>query len=136
MAEKDFLYSLELNSSSPNVLNYLAYGWLERDENIDLALEMLIDAYKAYPESYYILDSLAWAYYKKKQLVKAVELMEKVIEMAPSEAISLDHLADIYFALKRKREAIFFWKQALDLAMPEDMISENLIKKLEKYNAG
>ena len=136
MAEKDFLYSLELNISSPNVLNYLAYGWLERDENIDLALDMLIDAYEAYPESYYILDSLAWAYYKKKQLVKAAELMEKVIEMAPSEAISLDHLADIYFALKRKREAIFFWKQALDLAMPDDMISENLIKKLEKHNAG
>ncbi len=136
MAEKDFLYSLELNASSPNVLNYLAYGWLERDENIDLALEMLIDAYKAFPESYYILDSLAWAYYKKKQFVKAAELMEKVIEMAPSEAISLDHLADIYFALKRKREAIFFWKQALDLAMPDDMISENLLKKLEKYDAG
>ena len=136
LAEEDFLFSLDLNPSSPNVLNYLAYGWLERDKNIDLALEMLIKAYNANKDSFYILDSLAWAYYKKNQFIKAAELMEEVIDMAPGEAISLYHLADIYFAMKRKREAIFFWKQALDLAEPEDQISKDLLKKLEKHDSG
>ena len=42
--------------------------------------------------------------------------MEKVIEIAPGEAISLDHLGDIYFSLGRKREAHYIWKQAKDLA--------------------
>jgi len=63
----------------------------------------------------------------------AVELMEKVVDMAPGEAISLDHLGDIYFSLNRKREATFFWNQAKDLAEPEDNITENIIEKLEKY---
>ena len=49
--------------------------------------------------------------------------MEKVIEIAPGEAISLDHLGDIYFSLGRKREAYFMWIQALDLAEPDDNIS-------------
>ena len=111
LAEEDFMKSLDINPDAPQVLNYLAYGWLERDENIDLALNMLSKAYEIKPESYYILDSLAWGYYKNNELNKAAELMEKVIEMAPGEAISLDHLADIYFAMQRKREAIFFWKQ-------------------------
>ena len=31
LAEKDFLYSLKINPNSSQVLNYLAYGWLERD---------------------------------------------------------------------------------------------------------
>jgi Putative Zn-dependent protease, contains TPR repeats len=97
---------------------------------------MLVKAYKSNPDSYYILDSLAWAYFKNNKFNKALELMEKVIEMAPGEAISLDHLADIYFAMKRKREAIFFWKQALDLAEPEDMLTEDIIKKLEKNDSG
>ena len=137
LAEKDFIQSLELiNYESADVLNYLAYGWLERDTNIDKAMEMLIKANKNEPENHYILDSLAWAYYKKKQFIKAAELMEQVISIAPSEIISLDHLADIYLALNRKREAIYLWQQVLDIANPEDIIINDIKKKLEINNAG
>ena len=62
--------------------------------------------------------------------------MEKVIDLAPGEAISLDHLGDIYYAMNRKREAIHFWQQALELAEPEDEIEENLRSKLDRLNAG
>ena len=136
LAEKDFLHSLKIKPNSPQVLNYLAYGWLERNQNLDKAMQMLQKAYKANPQSYYILDSLAWGYYKKNELQKAADLMEEVIVLAPGEAISLDHLGDIYFAMKRKREAKYFWKQALDLAEPEDMIVDILKQKLEELNAG
>ena len=136
LAENDFLKSLDLKSNSPDVLNYLAYGWIEQDINIDRSLKMLQEAHEANPNSYYILDSLAWAHYKKNNLHLAAELMEKVIDMAPGEAISLDHLGDIYFSLNRNREAIFFWKQAKDLADPEDNIIENIEKKLNLYYQG
>ena len=102
---------------------------------IDESFVMLTDAYNANPDSYYILDSLAWAYYKKQDYKKAAELMEEVIDMVPGEAISLDHLGDIYYAMNRKREALFFWKQAKDLASPEDDIIEKIEKKLKEYNA-
>jgi len=134
-AEVDFLQSLKIKRDSPNVLNYLAYGWLERDIRIDESFVMLVDANNANPDSHYILDSLAWAYFKKKNYVKAAELMEEVIDMAPGEAISLDHLGDIYFAMNRKREAIYFWRQAKDLAKPEDDIIDSVQKKLGEYNA-
>jgi len=136
LAEKDFLLSLEIKSNSPQVLNYLAYGWLERNQYLDRSIEMLQKAYKANPQSYYILDSLAWGYYKKNQLQKSLDLMEEVIILAPGEAISLDHLGDIYFSMKRKREAVFFWKQALDLAEPEEMIIDLLQKKIAENEDG
>ncbi len=135
-AELDFLQSLKIKTNSPNVLNYLAYGWIERDIKIEESLVMLTDAYNANPDSHYILDSLAWAYFKKKDYIKAAELMEEVIDMVPGEAISLDHLGDIYFAMNRKREAIFFWRQAKDLAKPEDKITDNIEKKLREHDAG
>ena len=135
-AENDFLLALEINSELPQVLNYLAYGWIERNIFLDRSLEMLKIANKNNPESYYILDSLAWAYFKKNNFIKASELMEEVINRAPGEAISLDHLGDIYFSLGRKREALYMWKQAKDLAEPEDNILEKLEIKLNKYNAG
>ena len=95
-AEKDFIESLNSKRNFPDVLNYLAYGWIERDMKIDESFVMLTDAYNANPDSYYILDSLAWAYFKKKDYKKAAELMEEVNRYGP--AISLDHLGDIYFA--------------------------------------
>tara|TARA_B100000959_G_scaffold282509_1_gene349084 strand:- start:33 stop:1346 length:1314 start_codon:yes stop_codon:yes gene_type:complete len=134
-AELDFLHSLRMKRNSPNVLNYLAYGWIERDIKIDESFVMLIDAYDANPDSHYILDSLAWAYFKKKDFVKAAELMEEVIDMVPGEAVSLDHLGDIYFAMNRKREAIYFWRQAKDLAKPEDELIDNIESKLREYDA-
>ena len=134
-AELDFLHSLRMKRNSPNVLNYLAYGWIERDIKIDESFVMLIDAYDANPDSHYILDSLAWAYFKKKDFVKAAELMEEVIDMVPGEAVSLDHLGDIYFAMNRKREAIYFWRQAKDLAKPADELIDNIESKLREYDA-
>tara|TARA_B100001121_G_scaffold306573_1_gene326321 strand:- start:116 stop:1420 length:1305 start_codon:yes stop_codon:yes gene_type:complete len=136
LAEKDFLKSLEIKPDTPNVLNYLAYGWVERNIKLDESLRMLKSAYDLNPDSYYIIDSLAWAYFKKNNLEKAAELMEKVIDIAPGEAISLDHLGDIYYAMDRKREAIHLWQQALELAEPEDEIKEDVLGKLENINAG
>ena len=41
MADKDLLYSLEINPDDAYVLNYLAYSWLERNFKINEAIEML-----------------------------------------------------------------------------------------------
>ena len=136
LAEEDFMQSLEINPDTPQVLNYLAYGWIERNIFLDKSLEMLKIANKKNPESHYILDSLAWAHYKKNNLEVASKLMEEVIDRAPDEAVSLDHLGDIYLAMGRKREALYMWRQALDLASPEDDILEEVKTKLKKYNAG
>ena len=97
---------------------------------------MLEAAYSSNPESHYIIDSLAWAHYKKNNLDEAARLMEMVIDMAPGEAISLDHLGDIYYAMNRKREAIHLWQQAMELADPEDEIEENVQSKIDKFYAG
>ena len=136
LAEEDFMKSLDINPDAPQVLNYLAYGWLERNIFLDKSLEMLKIANKKDPDSHYILDSLAWVHYKKNNLEVASKLMEEVVDRAPDEAVSLDHLGDIYLAMGRKREALYMWKQAIDLASPEDNILDEVKTKLKKYNAG
>ena len=135
-AENDFLKALKIEPEQPQVLNYLAYGWIEKNFYLEKSIKMLETAIKKNPKSHYFLDSLAWAHFKKNNLSKAVKIMEQAIGIAPGEAISLDHLGDIYFSLGRTREAYFMWIQALDLAEPEDNISESVQIKLDKYNAG
>ena len=39
-AENDFLTSLDIKPDSPNVLNYLAYGWVEREMRLDQSLNV------------------------------------------------------------------------------------------------
>ena len=135
-AEEDLLKSLDINPESPQVLNYLAYSWIEKNVFLNESLKMLKKAYEKNPKSHYILDSLAWAHFKKNNLKIASKLMEEVIIRAPAEAISLDHLGDIYFAMGRKREALYMWRQAKDLAEPEDNIIDNILVKLKKHDAG
>ena len=135
-AEEDLLKSLDINPESPQVLNYLAYSWIEKNVFLNESLKMLKKAYEKNPKSHYILDSLAWAHFKKNNLKIASKLMEEVIIRAPAEAISLDHLGDIYFAMGRRREALYMWRQAKDLAEPEDNIIDKILIKLNKHDAG
>ena len=44
LAEKDLLESLELLPKEPYVMNYLAYSWVEKNTNIQTALNMLKEA--------------------------------------------------------------------------------------------
>jgi len=61
-AEKNFLQALKISPKQPEVLNYLAYSWLEKKINLDKAKEMLVEAVNLSKGRGYILDSLGWAY--------------------------------------------------------------------------
>ena len=103
-----FKKPLAIKPNQPQVLNYLAYGWIERNINFDKSLKMLIIASEKNPENFYILDSLAWAYFKKNNFLMALEIMEKVIKLAPAEAISLDHLGRYLLGRRQKKRSVFY----------------------------
>ena len=63
LAEKDFRKALSLNPNQPQVLNYLGYSLIEKNSNLDEALDMIERAVKESPDSGYIVDSLGWGYY-------------------------------------------------------------------------
>ncbi len=75
-AEADFREALELNPDQPQVLNYLGYSMVEKQINLDEALEMIERAVAARPDSGYIVDSLGWVLYRLGRYDEAVEHME------------------------------------------------------------
>jgi predicted Zn-dependent protease len=60
-------------------LNYYGYTLIDKDLDLDKGIELVKKALKQQPENSYYLDSLAWGYYKKKECLKAYNLMEKVV---------------------------------------------------------
>ena len=70
-AEKDLMKSLKISPEQPYVLNYLAYSWIEKEVNLDKALDMLKRATKLKENDGYIIDSLGWGYYAMKNYTNA-----------------------------------------------------------------
>jgi tetratricopeptide (TPR) repeat protein len=129
-AEADFRRALELNPEQPQVLNYLGYSLVEQRRNLDEALDMIERAVAARPDSGYIVDSLAWVYYRLGRFEEAVEPMERAAELLPTDPIINDHLGDVYWMVGRKREARFQWERAISFE-PAEEDYERIRLKLE-----
>ncbi len=123
-AEADFRHALELNPDQPQVLNYLGYSLVERQEKLDEALNMIERAVAARPDSGYIVDSLGWVLFRLGRYDEAVDHMERAVELMPVDPVVNDHLGDVYWAVGRAREAEFQWKRALSFIDPEDTDGE------------
>ena len=69
-----FAQRLELNPEQPQVLNYLGYSMVEKQINLDEALDMIERAVAARPDSGYIVDSLGWVLYRLGRYEEAVAI--------------------------------------------------------------
>lgn len=123
-AERDFRAALELNPNQPQVLNYLGYSLVEKQINLDEALDMIERAVAGRPDSGYIVDSLGWVLYRLGRYDEAVAHMEQAVQLMAVDPVVNDHLGDVYWAVGRFREAEFQWKRALSFVDPDDKDAE------------
>lgn len=135
-AEPDFRRALEQSPDQPEVLNYLGYSYVDRNQNLDEALALIAKAVEARPDDGYIQDSLGWAYYRMGRYADAVAPMEEAVIRMSEDPLVNDHLGDVYWAVGRKREAGVQWRRALSLvpgAETEDEVDPDRIRlKLEQ----
>ena len=129
-AEKDLRLSLEILPDQPHVLNYLAYTWIDKGINLDKGLEMLKKAAELKGNDGYIIDSLGWAYYAKKNYDLAEFFLQKAVELLPSDPIITDHYADTLWMLNKNIQARYFWSNILKLSGTEQKLKDSISKKL------
>ncbi len=129
-AEADLKQSLALSPDQADVLNYLGYSWVDRNENLDQALTMIKKAVSLQPNDGLIIDSLGWAYHRMGNDADAVTELESAVEQAGGDPVVNDHLGDVYWAVGRKREAYFQWTHARDYH-PDKSDLPRILAKLE-----
>ena len=130
LAEKDLLKSLEVLPKEPYVMNYLAYSWVEKNKNIQTALNMLREANQLKKHDGYITDSLGWALYKLKNFSEAKKYLEKAIILMPQDPIVNDHFADCLWMNNYKIQARYYWKNVLNLKKADKELKKKVEKKL------
>ena len=131
LAEKDFMSALKYNSNQPDVLNYLAYSWIDNDINMLKAKIMIELALEQKPDDAYFVDSLAWYYFKVSNYEQANSLLSYATYLAPSDPIINEHYGDALWKVGKFIEARYQWNRALDLEPEKDQakkIKEKLIK--------
>jgi len=125
-ADEDLLFSLRINPEDAYVLNYLAYSWLERDHQINEAIEMLEKAYALRSNDPYIIDSIGWAFYLIDNFVEAEKHIKRAVELMPEDPTVNDHYGDILWKLNRKIQARYFWNNVLS----SDETNDDMKKKI------
>ncbi len=129
-AEADFRAALDINPDQPQVLNYLGYSLVERNEKLPEAMEMIEKAVAAQPDNGAIVDSLGWVLFQVGRYSESVGFMERAAALEAVDPIINDHLGDVYWAVGREIEAVFQWNRALSFD-PDEELAERIRLKLE-----
>lgn len=133
-AEEDLKKSLALQPNNPTALNYLGYMWIDRDQHIDEAYNLIGRALLMRPNDAAILDSMGWVLYKKNEFEKSATYLEKAAEKRPNDATINMHLGDVYEKLERYEEAHLHWSRALLLSPESAEDVQHLKNKLHKVS--
>ncbi|MGA0600793.1 tetratricopeptide repeat protein [Caulobacter sp. KR2-114] len=114
-AERDLQTALKQRPDEPELLNFLAYSWIDRGERLQEALGMVQKAVDANPQSGAMLDSLGWAYFRLGDFKTAVAKLEDAVVLEPADPDVNNHLGDAYWRVGRKTEADYQWRRVLIL---------------------
>ncbi|TGX56139.1 tetratricopeptide repeat protein [Sphingomonas gei] len=93
-------------------LKYLGYAQVARGEDLAGAQALLERARALKPDDAEIADSLAWAWFQRGEVTKALPLLEEAVKGDPSATRANEHLGDAYWRLGRHYEARYAWRAA------------------------
>lgn len=113
-ADQAYERALRMNSDNDVVLNNYAYYLVQRDKELDRALEMSERSLELNPENASYLDTYGWIHFKLGNFGKAEEYIKASIATGEASATVYEHLGDVYAAQDNMQEARNWWQQALD----------------------
>ncbi len=128
---------LQKDPDNPTLLNFVGYTLADLNRDLDRAEEYIKKALKARPDSGYIVDSLAWVYYRQGKLEDALKLIKRALKLAPKDAVIHEHHGDILLSLGHAKEALEAYRQALKLAKRKrdrQRLEEKIKKLCEKLS--
>jgi tetratricopeptide (TPR) repeat protein len=112
-AEAAYQRALALDPRAPIASNNLAELYLNRNEKLEIALQLAQTAKAGLPNAHQVDDTLGWVYYKKGMGPQAVTSMKAAVAAQPDNAVYLYHLGAAYALNKDKANA----RQALEKAL-------------------
>lgn len=115
-SEAEYREILRIAPDEALALNNLGYSLLERNANLEEAVQLIERAVSIAPDNDAYLDSLGWAYFKMGKLADAEKYLTKAAKINKTSSELREHLGDLYYKQGRIEQAKVVWQQALAIA--------------------
>jgi tetratricopeptide (TPR) repeat protein len=112
----------------PDILNFAAYLWAERDINLDQALRLINIVLKQRPDNAAFLDTKGWILHRLERNFEALQLLLKACSLENQEPVILDHTGDVLDTLGHEVLALDFWMMSY-LNDPQPAVADKLTKR-------
>ena len=126
-AEKHMMRAIELDPHNDVALNYVGFMLVEQGVRLDEAIAYIRRALEKEPDNGAYLDSLGWAFFKKKDYAQAEKLLDQAVAAMHDEPEIHEHLAELYYATGRPEEALRSWQTAIDLGAED---ADAIVRKM------
>ena len=123
--------AVDLDPNHAEALNFLAYYYAERQENLDEALDMAQRALVLKAEAH-ILDTLGWVCFVRGEYAGARKFLAQAIEKAGDDPIILEHYGDALRAVKANKEAVAIYQRSLAVQPDNEILRDKLKSLLPK----
>ncbi len=114
-AMQSYEKALAINPNAAIAANNLAQLYADRDEKLDIALQLAQTAKSALPRSHEVDDTLGWVYYKRKLSDMAIASFKQCVAADPKNAVYLYHLGLAYAQNGNRTQARETLEKALQI---------------------
>jgi len=125
----DFKHLLSLFPEDLNIKNALGYTLADTGKELDLAQQLIDDAYQGLPNNAAVIDSKGWIAFRKGQMEDAEKFLGRAFKMQPS-AEGAAHLGEVFWITGKTEFAKRIWKEGLELDK-ENRVLRNTLKRLK-----
>ncbi len=128
VAEADLRKVIKLKPDYAHAYNALGYTLVEKTNRLNEAAELLEKALSLAPDDAFILDSVGWLHYRKGNLDKAREYLERAWKLRQDPEIAA-HLGEVLWMKGSRDEASRLW----DTSLQSNPNNEALLETLKKF---
>lgn len=107
---------LEIDPQNAMAMNYIGYSYAEMGINLNDAEKLIKNAIALEPNDGYIIDSLGWVYFKKKEFDQAMVNLKRAHELIPNDPTIIEHLGDVFSVKGMYDDARKMYEKALELS--------------------
>lgn len=128
--EADLRKVIKLKPDYAHAYNALGYTLAEKTNRLNEAAELLEKALSLSPEDAFVLDSMGWLHYRKGNLDKAKDFLERAWRIRQDPEIAA-HLGEVLWVKGNRDEASRLWNAALQ-SHPKNEALLEILKKFKK----
>ena len=109
-----------INPRNSDALNYLAYGLIEKGNDVERAQALARQALEVKPQDPYYLDTLGWAQFRAGNLEESEATLARAASGAGDDMVVLDHYIQVLIARKKYDKAVALMKGVSERELTEE----------------